>query len=554
MVVHSQLNEVIFKIAQAINEEDYPRASEGCLELQNISPEHPQFYYFQGAIASSSGDFSDAINYYKQALLKGPTDWPEVHYYLAKVYYRQGQHHLALQHFKHSQGYNEPSRSLEIAHLYFDVGLVKQAYKYLTRVLEMNPEHADAQTLLFFYLPSIPGISDADRKKIYTGWAERYYNKNSFNIKHLNDPSSDRRLRIGYISSDFRLHAAANNLFPLYELRDREKFEVFSYFNNYRHDEITAKFRQLSDHWCETHLLSGQELAEKIRQDKIDILVDCNGHTADNRLRALSLKPAPIQISAFGFVFTTGMRAFDYQFSDEIATPPSRAQNFTETMIHLSSQIHWRPLSSDEANLPLEPSPYLRNGFITFGSGNASFKHNEYVVKLWASILRQVPHSLLHLKHKNFEEEGVQVCFRQVFAQEGIDPARMIFSGKTSREEHMRFYNEIDIALDPFPYTGGMTTCETLYMGVPIIALDGDGIRTSQSLLTLTGVSELIANTAEEYIFKAISLARNPQRIQEYKQTLRAKMLQSPIMNGTNFTKEVESAYRKVWEIWCDGQ
>jgi protein O-GlcNAc transferase len=118
----------------------------------------------------------------------------------------------------------------------------------------------------------------------------------------------------------------------------------------------------------------------------------------------------------------------------------------------------------------------------------------------------------------------------------------------------MRFYNEIDIALDPFPYTGGMTTCETLYMGVPIIALDGDGIRTSQSLLTLTGVSELIANTAEEYIFKAISLARNPQRIQEYKQTLRAKMLQSPIMNGTNFTKEVESAYRKVWEIWCDGQ
>lgn len=552
MVTHSQLTEIIHKIAQSINQEAYSQASEDCKELERIAPEHPQLFYFRGAIASSSGYFSEAIDYFEQALKLGPTVWPEVHYYLAKVYYQQGLHHLALEHFKECQGYNEPARSLDIARTYFDIGFTNQGYKYLMRVLEQNPKHADAQSNLFFYLPSIPGISDFERKKVYVKWAENYYNQYSVSPPSYNNSlDPHRRLRIGYISSDFNLHAVANDLYPLYQFRDNEQFEIFSYCNNMVTDEVTDNFRRRSDHWREVHDLSAYELAEQIRQDQIDILVDCNGHTAGNRLRALSLKPAPIQISGFGFVFTTGMNAFDYQFSDKIATPPNRVQNFTETLIHLSSQIHWAPFTLDINNLILKPSPVLSNGFVTFGSGNGSFKHNEYVVKLWASILRQVPKSVLHLKHKNFGKKGVQHCFKLAFAEEGIDSSRLIFSGATNMEEHMLFYNEIDIALDPFPYTGGMTTCETLFMGTPIIALDGDGIRTSQSLLTLVGSPELIAKSPEEYVFKAITLARNPQRIQEYKQSLRKQMESSAIMHSRNFTQEIERAYRYVWEQWC---
>lgn len=552
MLVHSQLAETIHKIAQFINQEAYSQASESCLELERISPEHPQLFYFRGAIASSSGDFSEAISYFEQALAVGPTVWPEVHYYLAKVYYQQGLHHLALEHFKECQGYNEPSRSLEIARIYFDIGLSKQGYKYLMRVLEQNPRHADAQSSLFFYLPSVPGISDFERKKVYANWAEQYYSKYlPSQQSYTNTVDPKRRLRIGYVSSDFNLHAAANNFSPLYQFRDHEQFEIFSYCNNIVVDGITENFKQRSDQWREIQNLSAYELAEQIRQDQIDILVDCNGHTAGNRLRALSLKPAPIQISGFGFVFTTGMAAFDYQLSDKIATPPNRVRNFTETLIHLSSQIHWAPFTLDINNLVQKPSPVLSNGFVTFGSGNSSFKHNEYVVKLWSSILRQVPKSVLHLKHKNFGKEGVQYCFKQAFAAEGIDSSRLIFSGQTKMEEQMLFYNEIDIALDPFPYTGGMTTCETLFMGTPLIALDGDGIRTSQSLLTLVGAPELIAKNPEEYVFKAIALARNPQRIQEYKQNLRKQMESSAIMHSLNFTQEMERAYRHVWEQWC---
>lgn len=547
----ANLSDKIAQIAEAINVEDYTQASVLCNELQTIAPGHPQLFYFQGAIAAGLGELAPAAEYMQQALSIGPSDWPEVHHHLGLIYQNLRLQPLALSHLRQAQGFDELARLTALIECSLDVGAMREALTYMQEALTIDPQNALIQNYMLFALPAVPGLTDQQRKQLYVNWAQTYYDHYSMGKSYKNSKNTERKLKIGYVSSDFRQHAAANDLFPLYKYKNKDEFEIYSYSSHPKGDALTDWFRAHSDSWCDVYDLSGVELTEQIQQDGIDILVDCSGHTAGNRLRALSLKPAPIQVSAFGFVFTTGMKAFDYQFSDEIATPPHRVNNFTEKLIHLTSQIHWAPLTAEIRNLPQAEPPCMSQPYITFGSGNGSYKHNDYVLKIWAAILRQVPHSRIHFKHNRFGDEGVQQYFIHALSQEGIDAERILFSGTTPALEHLLFYNTIDIALDPFPYTGGMTTCETLFMGTPIIALDGDGIRTSQSLLTLVGAPELIAKSPEEYVFKAIALARNPQKIQEYKQNLRKQMERSAIMHGRNFTGEVERAYREIWKLHC---
>ncbi len=544
----------IKQIATAINTENYTDALEQCDLFERFFPQHPQLFYFRGAIASSQGQLKEAIDYMEQAIAYGPSEWPEVHFYLGKIYRLQGQQEQAIEHLAQvtHQTPENADAWFELAQCYIDAGQMEAAYPFIQEALTRNPEHPEYQNTLLFYLPAIPMLNDTQRKKIYQQWASRY-TLPSQQVR-VNQSEPERRLRIGYVSADFRQHAAANNLYPLFKHHDRSQFEIFAYSQQEITDDFTDWFKKKADHWREIQHLSDTELVAQIRSDKIDILVDCSGHTAGNRLRALSYRPAPIQVSAFGFVFTTGTKAIDYQFSDAFATPPGRASLFTERLIHLPSQIHWKPLTEEIRDLPISSSPSLNNGYITFGSGNGSFKHNEYVVKIWAAILKQVPNSQLHLKSARFGDLSVQSMFRKSFQKLGIGPERISFKGTTPAVEHLQFYNTIDIALDPFPYTGGMTTCDVIYMGVPLIALDGDGIRTSVSLLSLVGVPELIAKTPEEYVFKAVALAKNPQRLTQYRQQLRSGMQQSPIMQSLPFTRQVETSYRMIWHRLCQNQ
>ena len=546
----------IAQIAAAINSENYAEAQTLCVTLEQMAPEHPQLYYFRGAIASGQGEFETALEQMHRAVALGPENWYEPDFFLGKIYRQLGRQVEAIAHFsKVTQ--KQPAIAeawFLLSGCYSDAGQMQTAYPLLQEALQRIPQHLGYQNELLFFLPAMPGMTDGQRKQIYQQWALAHAGIPRASRVYANTLEPTRRLRIGYVSADFRQHAAANNLYPLFKHANRDQFEIFAYAHNALPDTFTEWFQEKSDHWLEVQDLTDQQLAERIAADQIDILVDCSGHTAGNRLRALASKPAPIQISAFGFVFTTGMKAIDYQFSDAIATPPVRAKHFTENLIHLPSQIHWAPLTPEVRDLPLSTPPSERYGYITFGSGNGAFKHNEYVIKLWAAILKQLPTSRLHLKHRKFGEVGIQAMVQKSFKAEGVAPERIQFSGHTPMLEHMAFYQDIDIALDPFPYTGGMTTCETLYMGVPLIALDGDGVRTSPSLLTLTGASELLAKTPEEYVFKAVALARSPQRLAGYRQSLRSQMQHSPIMRGKTFAREVETAYRKVWERWCQQQ
>lgn len=546
--------EIVAQTATAINSENYAEALLCCEAFAKMSPQHPQLYFFRGVIASSTGDFDTAIVHIEKAVqLVSPTYWAEPHLYLGKIYRNLGRQREAIEHFAKVIHHDSDNADIwyTLACCYFECGMLQVGYPFLQEALARDPENIEYQNTLLFHLPAMPGFTDSQRVQLFRQWAHHYADPlTSTNTQFDNPREPSRKLRIGYVSGDFRHHAAAFNLKPLFEYHNRKEFEIYAYSVSKHADMLTKDYQTLADVWHDVDDLSAVELANLIRSDKIDILVDCSGHTAGNRLRSFAYKPAPVQISAFGFIFTTGMKAIDYQISDEIATPPEREHLFIERLLHLPTQLCWEYLG-DPDELPVNELPYVKNGYVTFGSANGSFKHNEYVVKLWAAILKQVPRSKLHLKHFNFGDIGVQEMFVKSFQREGIPSDRILFTGKTSSYEHMAFQQNIDVALDPFPYTGGMTTCETLYMGVPVIALDGDGIRTSQSILTLAGVPELVAKTPEEYVFKAVTLARNPQRMRDYRQSLRERMTKSPIMNGAAFSASVEAAYRIIWEKWC---
>jgi protein O-GlcNAc transferase len=547
----------IARIATAINSENYVDAQTFCSELAQLAPEHPQLHYFQGAIASGLGQLDDAILHMEKALELSPDDWKEPCFYLGQLYRRKGQQQKAIEYLGQATQYrpDNPEAWFELSQCYLDVGQLQTAYPLLQEALARDPDNAHYQDTFLFYTTAMPSLQDTQRKQLFQRWGRYFADPlTPSNPVYANSPVTHRKLRIGYVSADFRHHAAAHNLKALFQNHDHERFEIYAYVLNMMPDKMTDWFQNQSDYWREIQHLNQSELANLIRTEQIDILVDCSGHSSGNRLLAFAHKPAPIQISAFGFIFTTGMKAMDYQVSDPVSTPAHRFSPYVETILHLPTQIFWEPLTPSIAEMPIALPPHTQNGYITFGSANGSFKHNEYVIKLWAAILKQVPQSRLHFKHMRFGDVGVQALFRQAFQKEGIAVERILFTGHTSTLEHIEFQQQIDIALDPFPYTGCMTLCETSYMGVPTIALDGDGIRTSQSLLTLMGAPELIAKTPEEYVFKAVALAKNPQRIADYRSRLRSQMQASPIMDAPAFARSMEAAYRMVWEKWCLSQ
>jgi protein O-GlcNAc transferase len=551
----------LVQLRQCLENKQLRKAEEKLQLLSHEELSSPDYYFLSAWYAYLCEDYVTVIRQGQAALeLCGSESWPECYALLGKAYGKNQQPGEALSHLKVAieQGWEEPITHFAYGRMLMDLGELRMAHKHLYYAWKQDPHVQEYSINLLFATMLTPGLTDIQRASFFRNWAAKVVDPLlPQDLKHMNTPEPERKLRIGYVSGDFRYHAAVNPIYPLLRFNNREQFEIYAYSQSPREtlDEISEAIAQSVYKWVDIEHLSDRDLARRIRQDKIDILVDCSGCTQGSRLWAFALKPAPIQISSFGFIFTTGMQAIDYQFSDTISTPPARESLFTERMIHLTSQIHWRPLTPELDALPCKTLlPFERNGYITFGSGNATSKHNPEVIALWAAILRAVPSSKLHLKHFLFGDQFVQLHFRNSFARHGIDTERILFFGATKPVPHFQFYNEVDIALDPFPYTGGMTTCETLYMGVPLIALDGDGIRTSQSLLAVAGAPELIVATPDEYGRKAVALAGQPQVLKHYRQTLRDKLLASPIADTSAFVWEVEQAYRHIWRLWCESK
>jgi len=359
-------------------------------------------------------------------------------------------------------------------------------------------------------------------------------------------PRTGPRIRIGYVSPDLCAHAVSFFFEPVLENHDRSQFEVFCYSDVLVPDAVTARLRSRAEHWRDTSKLGDSSLFEAIRADGIDVLVDLAGHTAGNRLAVFARRAAPAQFTWLGYPNTTGLSAMDFRVTDELADPAGTDRWHSETLIRLPGPFAcFRPAEDSPRVAP--PPSLAADGVITFGCFNHIAKLNEPLFHLWAAVLRAVPRSRLLLKSRGMGDAGTVRSVRKQFALAGVAEERIEFlSAELSVFEHLALYARVDIALDAFPYAGATTTCEALWMGVPVVTLAGQThvSRVGASLLTAAGCNEGIASCCDDYVRIATEHARSMDTLAVRRETQRERMAASPLCRGADFTRHLESAFR----------
>jgi predicted O-linked N-acetylglucosamine transferase (SPINDLY family) len=392
-----------------------------------------------------------------------------------------------------------------------------------------------------------PGIDRAELFAEHQRWAAQHAAELSpITRSATNGFNPHRRLRIGYVSADFREHPVAHFIGPVLAARDRAQFEVIGYSDVPQPDESTKRLSAQMDEWREISGLSDEALAELVVRDGIDILVDLTGHAGKNRLLAFARKPAPIQVTHFGYPDTTGLSAMDYRMSDAHADPPGETEKFhTEKLVRLPD-VAW--CYEPSASPPVKELPVREAGFVTFASFNNIPKLTNEVLALWARILKGVPNARLKLLTNAPGQSNERVW--QEFEKRGVDRARVSIVDRLPREQYLELHNTVDIGLDPFPYNGAVTSCDALWMGVPVMTLAGATYvaRQGVSVLLNLGLADLIAASAQEYVEIAIQLAGDLERLADLRRELRDRMNASAIMDGRRFARNLESAYRRMWQ------
>ncbi len=370
-------------------------------------------------------------------------------------------------------------------------------------------------------------------------------------FKHRHSRHTHKKIRVGYISPDFRHHIVACFSQAFFQAADRERFEIYGYANC-QEDWVTRGFIEASDQWRNIKGMPVKDAAELIYRDEIDILVDFSGHTADNALPILSYKPAPVIISGVGYFDTTGLDTVDYFLTDQYTALPEAGHSFTERLIRLPhSHFCYSPLSKVPDKV--SGSPFSRNGYIVFGSLNQYNKLTDSVLTAWLEILRQLPTAKLFIKASVFNDPGRCQEVLERLERMGFPMERIETEGYTI--EYYSAYDKIDIALDSFPYPGGGTTCDALFMGVPVITLYGKSHheRFGLSLMKNLGLDELAASSLDEYISRAVGVARDEELLKTLRGGLRSMMKESPIMDSSLYMRDIEAAYERIWDDWLTG-
>ena len=503
------------------------------------------YYYRSGNSLNLQGKPLEAIAFYRQALKLNP-DHPQLHNNLGNVLSGQGKIADAIAHYQHalrlnpsySKAYNNLGNTLK------NQGKIREAIASYRRALELNPSYHKAHSNLLFTLNY---QSDGEPRAIFgehREWGRSWEKKVASTKKKV---FAKRKLRIGYVSGDFRTHSVAYFFEPLLITHDRSNFEIFCYNNNQNADETTRRLQRLASHWRNIYALKDCQAIDLISRDEIDILVDLSGHSKGNRLPVFAGKPAPIQISYLGYPNTTGLATIDYRFTDGWADPEGQTEHLhTEKLIRLPRGFlcYQPPFNCPE----VAPLPSLKKGYITFGSFNNLAKVSPQLISYWSAILSAVPQSKMIIKSSPLSDRGTQDYVLELFEQHGIARERLKLLGWFHRNKHLGLYNQVDIALDTFPYNGTTTTCEGFWMGTPVITLAGNAhvSRVGVSLLSSIGLKELIAQSPEDYKQKAIALAGDRERLQDLQSGLRDSMKQSPLTDATLITRSLEAAYLKI--------
>ena len=429
----------------------------------------------------------------------------------------------------------------------------EEAFEAYHIARQQNPHDFGLESAELFGLFGSERVSDEELFARHAAFGKRLEAANPQRTSFANSRDPSRRLRIGYLSGDFRYHVVTLFMLPVLERHDRASFEVYCYSTADSADSYTRQIAAAADAWRPVAGQSPAQIAEAIAADAIDILVDLSGHSGTLQLATMARRPAPVQATWLGYLSTTGLKRIHYRITDGFADPPGATDRYhTESLVRLPhSQWCYRPfLSPPVTAVP----PSAKNGFLTFGAFHQAVKISSAARRLWAEILAQVPDSRL-----------LVVGVAQGRAQD--DLLRDLTGARVSRErircvpyapleEYLRLFGEVDIALDSLPFSGGTTSCDTLWMGVPIVTVPGSRSvsRSASSVVSNVGLTEWVASSPEDYVRRAVRFAGERERLAELRGSMRSRMAASPLMNEARFVRDLEQAYREMWRRWCAGE
>lgn len=541
-----------FNLGNALR--DQGRIEEAVASLERavaLTPNCPSLYSNLGNALRDLGRLEDAVGVYRKALVLEPEN-AEARVNLGNAFKEMGRLAEAEDSYRKAL-LVQPDMAqthFNLGTVYQDQCRIREAIACYRRALALRPDHVIAHSNLLMNIQYDPDSTPETLLEESLDWERKHLAGIRAADAHPNDPVPERRIRIGYVSGDFRRHPVGYFLDGVLACHDPERVEVFCYANQSFGDDLTDRLRKNAHHWRDTFGSPDDRVEELIREDSVDILVDLSGHTARNLLPVFGRKPAPVQATWAGYVGTTGLSAMDYLISDDRETPHGTDGWYREKVIRLPDcYVCYTP--PDYAP-PVTPLPARKNGFVTFGCFNNLAKLNSRVVELWTRLLQEIPDARLLLVTKALGDAPTRERFREPFARSGVED-RVMLHGMVPHPELLARYGEVDIALDPFPYSGGLTTLESLWMGVPVITLGGDrfAARHSLSHLTAVGLGELIATDRDSYIEIAVSLAGDIPGMESLRLGLRERMASSPLCDCPRFTRSLEEAYRTMWRTWC---
>jgi predicted O-linked N-acetylglucosamine transferase (SPINDLY family) len=505
-----------------------------------------------GSLLRLEGKLEDAVTCYRHALELAPDDDVVLTGLgLAQLARRNVPEALASFERAAAARPSSPAAQNNLGIAFRAVGDLEHAAERFRAALALDADYAAAHSNLLACLNYIAGLSPDEILGEHRRFAERFEVPLARNRPpHSNRPEPDRRLRVGYVSGDFVEHAMSYSVESLLAHHDRSRFEIVGYANNAHEDQVTDRLRRHANAWHRVVGLPDEAMAALVREHGIDILVDLAGHTALNRLMVFARKPAPVQVAWLGYIATTGLAAMDYRLTDAHVDPPGTSErHYTETLIRLPCVTVFQPARESP---PVNPLPALDGRKFTFASLNHLAKVTPDVIAVWARILVATPGSVLVFA--NAGDALVRDRLARAFADRGVAAARLDFRPRLPLAKFLELHHEIDLALDPFPYNGGATSCHSLWMGVPFVTLAGDRYmaRMGGSLLNAVGLGELIAHTPEAYVALAARLANDQSRLAAMRSSLRERLAASPLMNAPEFARNVERAYRQMWQTWCE--
>ena len=508
-------------------------------------PETAKYVYNYGVVLQRLGETDRAIDAYERTLAIDP-DYPGARNNLGAALRDTLQFNRSEHHLKKALATGRDSSNVwnNLGSVLRDQGRIEAAIDAYQKALTCDSPNAVAHSNLLLCLHYLPTVDAEAIFNAHLQWAGVHCPHDSPIFKEPLPDSRNRRLRIGYVSADFYAHSVSFFLKSILQNQDRETFTVYCYHAGSKTDQTTAWFKQRPVVWRDIHHLNDLETAQQIRKDGVDILIDCSGHTDGNRLKMFALKPAPLQVT---YLDTTGLSAIDFRLTDAWADPPEAPTPASETLIRMPGGFlcYEPPNAAPE----VDELPAVKNGYLTFGSFNSVPKLNSHVLDIWGRLLQKIPSAKLLLKARQFHDESVAKYYLDRFCKRGVSGERIEITGPTSGiEKHFRWYNRVDVALDPFPYNGTTSTYDALYMGVPVISLKGytHAGRVGHSILSRMGLSQLVADADDRYIAVGAFLAQNLDTLSRLRRSLRDTVIAQN--DGKEFARLMESVLLQLWQ------